>query len=568
MRADCDITVSHQLLARGHTSTLGDAAIRLSLAGDKLLLRDGESVELYADIAREYDLRDAWLGLACAYHLRGEVTSAAEIIGRALRYHALDRNAVALVQLIARSVDAPGWCALDDMGNLVVRLSRAPPPGVRPKATLDGRALALRRGSSSLSFVALLPEAWDQAARVEVRLGGSEFLGSPIAIDAIVHVEGFVDCTNGSLHGWAWCPHAPLRDPILSIGPSGGGIRITTVANDRAVAFQHERPLANPRGFRIPSEQLRRFDGPIHVRGAGGENLMGSPLDPSAERRSAERATRMIADLFPPPGHRKRATPGEPSLLPVPAHVIGGPVEGGFKRRPVDVVIPVYGGLELTLACLDSVLVDLPRWARVVVVNDASPDPGVARELGRLAARNRITLLNEVVNRGFPATANIGMRQNATHDVVLLNSDTLLPPGWLTSLREAAYSASDIGSATPLSNDATILSYPSTEHANAMPDLRETIHLDALSQRANAGCLVDIPTAVAFCTYIKRDCINAAGLLREDLFAQGYGGKAISAFVPAIWDGAMWRCQAFSSRTWVAIHLDPERAPPGGPESA
>ena len=203
--------------------------------------------------------------------------------------------------------------------------------------------------------------------------------------------------------------------------------------------------------------------------------------------------------------------------------MIGGPVEGGFKRRPVDVVIPVYGGLELTLACLDSVLSDLPRWARVIVVNDASPDPSVARELGRLAARHRITLLNEVVNRGFPGTANIGMRQDATHDVVLLNSDTLPPPGWLTALREAAYSVSDIGTATPFSNDATILSYPSTEHANAMPDLRETIHIDALSQRANAGCLVDIPTAVAFCTYIKRDCLNATGLLREDLFAQGYG---------------------------------------------
>ena len=99
---------------------------------------------------------------------------------------------------------------------------------------------------------------------------------------------------------------------------------------------------------------------------------------------------------------------------------------------------------------------------------------------------------------------------------------TLVPPGWLTVLRQAAYSAPDIGSATPFSNDATILSYPNVHSPNAVPDLEETIHLNALAQRANAGLVTDIPTAVAFCPYIKRDCLNATGLLREDVFAQGY----------------------------------------------
>ncbi|HEY4044922.1 MAG TPA: glycosyltransferase [Rhodopila sp.] len=280
--------------------------------------------------------------------------------------------------------------------------------------------------------------------------------------------------------------------------------------------------MARPRGFRIPPNQLRRFEGPVRVCG-GGRDLTGSPLDPSAERRSAETATRMLAGLFPAPGYEGQ--PAQPDLLflPVPAHVIGGPVEGGFTKRPVDVIIPVHGGIDLTLACLESVLVDLPRWAQVVVVDDASPDPRVAQELGKLAARHRITVLHQRVNRGFPGTANAGMRNDAGRDVVLLNSDTLVPPGWLVSLREAAYSASDIGSATPFSNDATILSYPSTEFPNAIPDLCETIYLDALSQKANAGHVVDIPTAVGFCTYIKRDCLNATGLLREDLFAQGYG---------------------------------------------
>ena len=35
--------------------------------------------------------------------------------------------------------------------------------------------------------------------------------------------------------------------------------------------------------------------------------------------------------------------------------------------------------------------------------------------------------------------------------------------------------------------------------------------------------MVDIPVGVGFCLYLRRDCLNAVGLFRADLFAQGYG---------------------------------------------
>ena len=34
---------------------------------------------------------------------------------------------------------------------------------------------------------------------------------------------------------------------------------------------------------------------------------------------------------------------------------------------------------------------------------------------------------------------------------------------------------------------------------------------------------MDIPTGVGFCMYIRRECLDSVGLLREDVFAQGYG---------------------------------------------
>jgi GT2 family glycosyltransferase len=301
-----------------------------------------------------------------------------------------------------------------------------------------------------------------------------------------------------------------------------GGAAISVTAADQAPDMQIDTPLARPRAFTIPAHRLRSFDGLVRLYCENGQELRGSPLDPSMERRSAEAAAMVVAKLFPAPGCESGSITA-PIMVSAPACVTGRPAAASYRKREVEVVIPVYGALECTRACLESVRADLPGWARVHVVDDASPDSKVGEALRGLAEEGRITLDTNSTNLGFPASANVGMRHNPSRDVVLLNSDTLVPPGWLESLREAAYAAPSIGTATPLSNDATILSYPSTEHENAIPDLHETARLNALCHTANAGRLIDIPTAVGFCVYIKRDCLNATGMLREDLFAQGYG---------------------------------------------
>ena len=105
---------------------------------------------------------------------------------------------------------------------------------------------------------------------------------------------------------------------------------------------------------------------------------------------------------------------------------------------------------------------------------------------------------------------------------MLLNSDTLVPPDWLERMRTAAYSAPDIGTVTPLSNDASILSYPGEPATIRSPTSPRPTGWTAW-RRANGAAVVDIPVGVGFCLYLRRDCLNAVGLLRADLFAQGYG---------------------------------------------
>jgi glycosyltransferase involved in cell wall biosynthesis len=106
---------------------------------------------------------------------------------------------------------------------------------------------------------------------------------------------------------------------------------------------------------------------------------------------------------------------------------------------------------------------------------------------------------------------------------VLLNSDTLVFPGWLERLRAAAHSAADIGTATPFSNDATIFTYPDPASPSPMPPPHEAARLARQAARANPGVTIDVPTGHGFCLFIKAACLHETGLLRGDVFAQGYG---------------------------------------------
>jgi GT2 family glycosyltransferase len=87
----------------------------------------------------------------------------------------------------------------------------------------------------------------------------------------------------------------------------------------------------------------------------------------------------------------------------------------------------------------------------------------------------------------------------------------------------AAYLDRRIGTVTPFSNNATICSYPRFCADNPLPGDWSVAALDALFSRCNRGELADIPTAVGFCMYIRRDCLNEVGGFDERHFGKGYG---------------------------------------------
>ena len=349
---------------------------------------------LFAAISGTSDVREAWLGLATARRRLGDAAGAAEALAAALRRHVPDPGFAALADAIARDAGAPGWCGMSGDGKVTLECVPLPMREADGGRGPSPRSTPARKGRGRICVVAA---------------DGRELLGSPIDVAAITATVGCVSCRDGGLTGWAWHPGDPSVDPVLTIRPANGRGRLSVTASDTGIRIDSSGLLARPRGFTVPAAALKGLTGLLHVRGRDGRDLLGSPLDPRAE-------------LAVPVADR-------------------GPAASPRRRPPVDVVVAVHGGTAHTLACLDSVLANLPRPSRLIVVDDASPEPELVAALDALARRRRITLIRHTRNRGFAASANAGIRATAGRDVVLLNSDTLVAPGWLEELRDVAYSA-------------------------------------------------------------------------------------------------------------------------------
>ncbi len=501
-----------------------DQTLSLALATACLGHDDMRAASLFADITVANDVREAWFGLATAKRRLGDATGAAAALAEALARHVPGRGLAALADAIAREAGAPGWCSLSGDGTVTIgpdRLDR------HVELRLDGRRVTRAAGR--------LPPGWRDARVLAVTTQDARhLLGSPVDISAIRRTVGCVTGAEGGLEGWAWHPGDPDTDPVLTIrsvgapgGPAGGGRgQITVTASDSFVRIDNSGLLARPRGFLVPPEALAGLPGPLHVLARDGSDLLGSPLDPGAMQSSNAAAAATLSRLYAAGRARRRSTriaAAAPPAIPVDGHVPLKPVGMSPRRRVAEIVVPVHGGTGRVLACLGSVLASLSSPSRVIVIDDASPEPELVRALDGLARQKRIRLIRNRRNLGFAASANAGLAAASGRDAILLNSDTLVAPGWAEDLRAAAYSAPDIGTVTPLSNNATILSYPGRAGANAVPDMPETRRLAALARRVNGGSVVDIPVGVGFCMYIRRDCLDAVGLLRADVFAQGYG---------------------------------------------
>lgn len=193
-----------------------------------------------------------------------------------------------------------------------------------------------------------------------------------------------------------------------------------------------------------------------------------------------------------------------------------------IEKAQITVIIPVYRGHDDTLAAIYSVLhsISSPPTA-VIVINDGSPESNLSDALRILSKLGLFFYIENASNIGFVKSINVGFAACST-DVILLNADTLVNGNWIQRLTDHAKKDTTIGTITPLSNNATICSYPEFCKNNDLALECSTNDLDNYAAIANMGRVTDIPTGVGFCLFVRRSLIEKVGGFDVD-FGRGYG---------------------------------------------
>ena len=115
-----------------------------------------------------------------------------------------------------------------------------------------------------------------------------------------------------------------------------------------------------------------------------------------------------------------------------------------LARGAVAVCIPVYGARELFEQCLRSVVQHTGAGTVVLVADDASADSAIEAFTERVAAEPEtaveLAYMRQPVNVGFVRNMNTAFAVTAPADVVILNSDVVVPARWLERLHAAALS--------------------------------------------------------------------------------------------------------------------------------
>jgi GT2 family glycosyltransferase len=189
----------------------------------------------------------------------------------------------------------------------------------------------------------------------------------------------------------------------------------------------------------------------------------------------------------------------------------------------------VHDAIEETLACLDSVrsCTEIPHT--VTIVDDASG--GGTREQLRQYTRDtpwiRLIALDD--NLGYTRAANVGLMSSRADWVVLLNSDTIVSPGWLTGMFEVTAAKPDVVLVGPLSNAASWQSVPDLTDVtgkwkvNDLPEGCTVAEMAEVVRSLSVRGFPEVPLLNGFCTLMRRKVVEEVGFLDEVAFPIGYG---------------------------------------------
>ena len=167
-----------------------------------------------------------------------------------------------------------------------------------------------------------------------------------------------------------------------------------------------------------------------------------------------------------------------------------------MNERPlISIIIPAFNQVEYCRQCLATLLTATRKPYELILIDNGSTD-GVAELFD---AMEGAVVVHNATNLGFAKAVNQGLERASGHPL-LLNSDTLLPYGWLERLEDALFSADDLGAVGPMTNCA-----PGPQQIDGL-ELASWNAINAEAERLareRAGVRTDAYRLVGFCMLIR-----------------------------------------------------------------
>ncbi len=176
------------------------------------------------------------------------------------------------------------------------------------------------------------------------------------------------------------------------------------------------------------------------------------------------------------------------------------------------IIIPTYQEKEMLVSCIDFIRRYTPEPHEIIVIDNGSTD-GTAE----YCHAQGFTFVSFPVNQGFPIACNIGLKIARGDQLLLLNNDVIVSPGWLTNMLSCLNSHEDIGMVGPTTNYVFGM-----QKVDLPPyDLNQYLSIAKERNQPNQTIWKKVNRLVGFCLLFKRALLEAIGYLDEQ-FSPGH----------------------------------------------
>lgn len=206
-----------------------------------------------------------------------------------------------------------------------------------------------------------------------------------------------------------------------------------------------------------------------------------------------------------------------------PNHAPQG-IRGGRQRSVTEshslrqIVVPIHDAFEAMARCLEALEAHTASGTTLLLIDDAGRDPRVIGILDRIANGGSglaARLLGNESRRDYTATINCGCREASGDEVVLLNSDTEVTPGWLKKLVDVASNRPSVATVTAVSNSAGAFSVSLRGRRNPLPPELGMLGMARLVEEVSPRLHPSVPTGNGFCMLVRREALERANRLYD-----------------------------------------------------